>query len=186
MNEIVEGEEDLESEIQESIETQRQDLKELCLDMHLKFEDLKSTKEESKLTVLDLEKCMRADSDRLKAEKKKRLDEFKQYSLTEANLCEKLKEKKIDFRVNVPSEADIITLKQQCKELEKLFEKRKAQMIKLKDEILDLYNDLDISRTESFADMIVFESIDEIPLGNDDIQKVWEFHPIPYIYIILI
>lgn len=125
--------------------------------------------------MIDQEELLREETRRLGAEKKRRLEDYKRLATTEANLCEKLGEKKTVLRANVPSETDINNLKKRCTELEEVYHKRKAEMNTLKETIISLTNDLEVSRSDSFAELIVFESIDELPLSEKDLVKAAEF-----------
>lgn len=51
---------------------------------------------------------------------------------------------------------------------------RKLQMSKYKDEIMKLFHDLDMSQSDSFSELIIVESIDELPLSEDDLIKAKE------------
>lgn len=172
VDEIVEGEEELEDNILESIEEQKTALKNLCFDLSLRYEDLKSARSGATMTILDLDQCLRGEIERLTAEKRKRLDEFKKYLAIESDLCDTLVLKKTEQRLNIPSESDIENLRQRCKELEKLLVKKRAEMEKIKEECVALTNDLEISRSDTFAELILLESVDQMKLADEDIQKV--------------
>lgn len=140
--------------------------------MQLRYEDLKSTRAGGTMTILDLDQCLRGEIERLNVEKRKRCDEFKQLAAVEAELCHKLVLKKTEQRLNIPSESEISNLRQRCKDLEKLLAKRRAEMEKIKEECVSLTNDLEISRSDTFAELVLLESVDEMQLGEADIQKV--------------
>ena len=40
-----------------------------------------------------------------------------------------------------------------------------------KDEIVQLFHDLDMSQSDSFSELIIYESIDDLPLSEDDLER---------------
>jgi hypothetical protein len=172
VDEIVDAEADLEDQILENIEGQRTALQNLCFDLQLRYDDQKSARSGDSMTILELDQCLRGEIERLNVEKRKRLDEFKQLSAIEGELCDKLVMKKTELRLNIPSESDITALRARCKELEKLKVKRRGEMEHIKEECITLSDDLELSRSDTFAELILLESVDEMSLGEADIQKV--------------
>lgn len=170
--EIIESEEELEGNILQSIEDQRLQINELCLELSLKPSELKLKKAKSMLEEDDI---LRAELRNLEAEKHKRLDEYNKLVIVENEFSSKLCIDPVEKRNTVPSQKMLNDLSARITELTQLCKKRKEEMSSLKEEIINLNEDLEMSRSDSFAEMIVMESIDEIPLGEDDLKRTREF-----------
>jgi hypothetical protein len=172
---VMESEQDLEENILESIEQNKLQIKEMCIELHLKYDDLKVFNQTQKLTILEEDELLRVEHKRLQEQKKKRLDQFKQLSKIEGELCSKLGMKKLDIRSIVPTEQELNNLDKHIKELEKVYQERRSQMEDLKEEIVHLSEDIDMSRSDSFAELILFESVDALSLSEQDINRALTF-----------
>ena len=69
----------------------------------------------------------------------------------------------------------MVALKARIKDLEKLLRQRIEEMSALKEEIVSLSEDLDMSGSDSFAEIILFESVDVMSLGEADLNRAVEF-----------
>ena len=126
------------------------------------------------MTIIDQDNLLRTEFKRLQAEKKKRVGEYRQLVTQDHSLCEKLVLKRTEPRAHVPSETEIQALVKRVDELRNLLEKRKADMNALKHEIVNLSEDLELSQSDSFAEQLIFESIDELKLGEEDLKRAYE------------
>lgn len=128
-----------------------------------------------KLSLLEKEEAYKTEYKKLEKEVKKRIDEHEILLNEEKKLCEKLSlEKTENTPGNIPSEVDLNNLKKRIAELEKLSEYRKREMIKLQIEITQLNQELETSRSDSFVEAIIFESVDNLNLGEQDMEKAIE------------
>ena len=150
----------MEGNILQSIEEQRLLINELCLELSLKPSELKLKKANS---ILEEDDILRAELKNLESEKKKRLDEYNKLVIVCIDPVEK--------RNTVPSQRLLNDLSARITELTQLCKERKEEMSALKEEIIQLNEDLELSRSDSFTEMIVMESIDEIPLGEADLIR---------------
>lgn len=169
---IIESEEDLEQKILDSIEEQRLLINELCLELSIKPSELKLKKARS---VLEEDEILRIELKNLQSEKKKRMDEYNKLVNKENELCQKLALEPTERRLTVPSEQQLSYLSNRIKELSDLRDQRTQEMLKLKQEIVELTEDLEVSRSDSFIEMIVMESADVMPLGEADLKRSKEY-----------
>jgi hypothetical protein len=158
----------LEGNILQSIEEQRLLINELCLELSLKPSELKLKKANS---ILEEDDILRAELKNLESEKKKRLDEYNKLVIVENEFATKLCIDPVEKRNTVPSQRLLNDLSARITELTQLCKERKEEMSALKEEIIQLNEDLELSRSDSFTEMIVMESIDEIPLGEADLIR---------------
>jgi len=154
----------LEGNILQSIEEQRLLINELCLELSLKPSELKLKKANS---ILEEDDILRAELKNLESEKKKRLDEYNKLVIVENEFATKLCIDPVEKRNTVPSQRLLNDLSARITELTQLCKERKEEM----EEIIQLNEDLELSRSDSFTEMIVMESIDEIPLGEADLIR---------------
>lgn len=173
--EILENEEELESKIRENIEDYHKKIRDICFKLHIRYDDLKLLKNIDTLNLLEKEEAYKTEYKKLEKEVKKRLDEHEILLNEEGKFCEKLSLDKTEHTPgNIPSEVDLNNLKKRITELEKLFETRKRQMIQLQIEITELNQELETSRSDSFVEAIIFESVDNLNLGEQDMEKAIE------------
>jgi protein regulator of cytokinesis 1 len=118
---------------------------------------------------------LRKEYKRLLAEKKKRVDEYKSLLTQEHSLCEKLVVKHTEHRLHVPSDAEIQALVKRVEDLGRLYDERKSEMYTLKREIVALSDDLEISQSDSFAEQLIFEKIEDLAMGEADLRRAREF-----------
>ena len=156
---IIANEQDLEDQILETIEEQKEKLEMLCIELKLKHDEVlkQANLKSTKLSVLEEDELLRNEIKRLEAEKSKRLEEYHALATSEAKLCDKLVVKKSEKRVGIPSDPELVALKARIKDLEKLLRQRIEDMGALKEEIVSLSEDLDMSGSDSFAEIILFE-----------------------------
>jgi protein regulator of cytokinesis 1 len=147
----------------------------MCFELQIRFEDLKPLRALSTMTTLDKDDVLRKEAKRLQAEKKKRMDEYKALINQEHALCDKLVVKRSEVRMHVPSEGEIHALIKRVDELHKLYEERKREMNSLKAEIVSLHDDLEISQSDSFTEQLIFEKIEDITVGEKDVQRARDF-----------
>lgn len=167
MNTVIAGEEDLEDSIKERVKENRAQMRALCFELALKHDD----KFAKGLTMLDEEKTLRERVRILHTEKKKRLDEFKVLAVHEKAMCDRLKLKETELKTNVPTETEIEKLRQRNTDLETLINDRQVEMSRLKNRIHQLFQDLDMSNEDSFAEAIIGESEEDLPLSEGDIAR---------------
>jgi protein regulator of cytokinesis 1 len=175
VDEIIESEEELEEKIIHSIEQQLATIKEHCFELQIRFDDLKQLKTLSEMTIIDQDELLRKEAKNLHEEKKKRMNEYRKLIQNENELCEKLRMKKSDMKSHVPSESEIKSLETRIHDLQEFYEERKREMHALKDEIVQLSNELETSRSDSFAEMIIYESLDDLKMGEEDLRRAIEF-----------
>lgn len=171
-HDIIDSEEDLESEILRSIEEQKLLLNDLCIELSIKPSELKLKKAKS---VLEEDDILRAELKNLEAEKHKRLSEYNELVIVENKFSKKLCLDSYEKRQTVPSQKQLNELGDRINELTELFKQRKEEMEHLKNEIIELNDDLEMSRSDSFAELIIMESIDDVPLGSNDLKRTKEF-----------
>ncbi len=116
MNSILESEEDLEEDIRNNIDQHRQNLKTLCHELCVQFDDKFATN----CTMMDEEKALRDKLKDLQFEKNKRVEECNRVSKIEAELCELLDAKPMTIISAVPKESEMNALKAYVKKLEKM------------------------------------------------------------------
>ena len=172
---VMESEQDLEEKILESIEQNKLQIKEMCIELHLKYDELKVFNQKQKLTILEEDELLRVEHKKLQEQKKKRLDQFKQLSKIENELCSKLGMRKLDIRSIVPTEQELNNLDRHIKDLDKVYNERKSQMEKLKEEIHQLSQDIEVTRSDSFAELILYEQVEQLSLSEEDINRALEF-----------
>lgn len=173
---LVCNEEELEQNILASIDNCKLQIKEMCNQLHLKYDELiKPLITKKNLSMLEEEELLRSENKKLQEKKKKRMDQLKVFTKTEAELCEKLVLKKTHITSVVPTEQELQSLEKRIKELEQLLKQRMATMNGLKEEIMQLAQDLETSRQDSFAEIILYESVDAMTLGELDIEKAIEY-----------
>jgi hypothetical protein len=174
---IIANEQDLEDQILETIEEQKEKLEMLCIELKLKHDEVlkQANLKSTKLSVLEEDELLRNEIKRLEAEKSKRLEEYHALATSEAKLCDKLVVKKTEKRVGIPSDPELVALKGRIKDLEKLLRQRIEDMGALKEEIMKLSDDLDMSGSDSFAEIVLFESVDVMSLGEADLHRAVEF-----------
>ena len=127
------------------------------------------------MSIMDEEAYLRRHAKHLEAEKTRRVDNFAKLASVEAELCAKLKMSKTQLIKSIPSEVDISNIASRVKELEKEHAQRMDKMCELKQEIMSLSEDLDLSHTDSFAEEIIFEEVEKISLGDQDLERAGEF-----------
>ena len=127
------------------------------------------------MSIMEEETHLRKEVKRLDAEKSKRVESFQKLAVVESALCEKLKMMPTQMVKSIPSENDINTLASRIKDMEKEKEKRLAQMSECKEKIMLYSNDLELSRSDSFAEQIIFEAAETMSLGVDDLERASEF-----------
>jgi hypothetical protein len=173
----LDAENDLEDDILRSIDEQHADIKDICMEMHLKYEELPAIKQikQQMPSILLQDEMLRNELKRLSEHKNKRLEALKKLTKAEAELCSKLGLKKSEIRSIVPSEAELNSLDKRIKDLDMLLGERKQKMQKIKDEVTELSQDLDVSGSDSFAEIILFESIDEMQLSEAELSRAGEF-----------
>lgn len=169
---IIESEEDLECNIQNSIAEQRQRLNELCLELFMKPSELKMKQPKS---ILEEDEILSAQLKHLEEEKHKRLDEFNKLVIVENKYSKRLCIDPVEKRKTVPSQKMLNDLDGRIKELTRLCQERSQEMAQLKEEITQFSEDLDLSRSDSFAELIIMESIEDMPLGDEDLVRTREF-----------
>lgn len=171
-HDIIDSEEDLESNILASIDEQKTLINKLCLELSIKPSELKLKKAKS---VLEEDDILRSELKNLEAEKHKRLDEYNKLVIIENEFSQKLCVDPVEKRDTVPSQKMLNELSERITELTELCKARTEEMTALKEEIIQLSNDLELSRSDSFAELIIMESIDDMPLGSDDIKRTQDF-----------
>lgn len=171
LNELVEGEEDLENEILSRIEEHKYLIGSLCAELSIKTSDLKINKFNS---VLEEEDTLRTELVNLEKEKHKRLDEYNKQVIIVNELSVKLCVAPVEERILVPSQKLLNELSERIIELTELTKERKNEMTSLKNEIVQLNLDLDMPTNGEFSDMIMAETIEKIPLGADDLKQARE------------
>jgi len=167
-HDIIESEEDLETQILTSIEEQRQAINELCIEMSIKPSELKLKKAKS---VLEEDDILRAELKSLEAEKFKRLDEYNKLVIIENRFSQKLCIDPYEKRTTVPSQKMLNDLSSRIEELQELCQQRREEMAVMKEEIMRFSEDLELSRSDSFAELLIMESIDDVPLGDEDLKR---------------
>ncbi|CAF1006146.1 unnamed protein product [Brachionus calyciflorus] len=173
--EILENEIILEEKIMENIEGYHRKIKDICFKLHIKYDDLKLIKNVDTLSLLEQEDAFKQEYKKLEKEVKKRVEEYKILLNSESKLCDKLVIKKTEYTEgSIPSEHDINSLKKRIDEYEKLVQTRRREMSELQIEIADLNQELETSRTDSFIENIIFESVDNITLSDKDMKKAYE------------
>lgn len=182
VDDMISNELELKEQIETSIEKQKKQINEICYELQRGFEELKSLKTLESLPMLEKDDLLRKELKRLQAEKQKRLDEHKKLTDQEDELCEKLNEPRLiikkassSSRHTVPSEAELSALSAHIIDLNKILDDRRRKMITLQNDIVTLNSELDMSKSDSFAELIVFESIDKLPtLSISDLQRAEE------------
>ena len=173
--EILENEEVLEDKIEENIDVLHKKIKDICFKLHIKYDELKLIKNIDNLSLLQQEEAFKIEYKKLEKEVNKRVEEYEHLLRNEAQFCDKLRVKKTEFtKGSIPSEHDITSLQKRIDELEKLVQTRKREMIQLQQEITDLNQELDTSRSDSFVEAIIFESVDNLTLSDEDMRKAIE------------
>lgn len=173
--EVLDNEEILEGKIEENIDDYNKKIKEICFKLHIKYDELKLIKNVDSLTLLEQEEAFKQEYKKLEKEVKKRLDEYEALLDTECKHCEKLVIKKTEYtKGSIPSEHDIVALKKRIDDFEKLIQTRKREMTQLQVEIGNLNQELDLSRSDSFVENIIFESVDNITLSDKDMRRAIE------------
>ena len=167
---IISGEQELEREIAEGIETKRQKIKLLALELRAEYDDSKFGKNLSKL---DEDEVLKKELHRLEAEKTRRIDDYKKLAVIEKEFCDKLDLKRT-ILTHVPSEFEMINLRNRIKELEKTCAERKKEIAKIKENIESFCEELDLSHSDSFTEMVLFESIDIVPLSDEHMKRAHE------------
>ena len=177
LEDLVDGEEDLEEKILDDIKCQMATIKTLCFDLQIKnAEDPKNKPANFKpRTIMDEEAYLRKEVKRLEAEKTIRVNNFKKLALIESNLCETLKMVRTQMTKNIPSEADIARLATRIEEMERERVQRLAKMTEYKEKCICYNNDLDVSQSDSFAEQILFEEPATMSLGDKDLGRASEF-----------
>ncbi len=165
---MIGGEEDLEQRILINIDEQRQMINELCIEMSIKPSELKLKKANS---ILEEDDTLRTELKRLEAEKFKRLDEYNKMVLVENKFSKKLCIDPYEKRTTVPSQKLLNELSSRIEELQEICKQRRKEMTIMKEEIQRFSEDLDVSRSDSFVELLIMESIDDMPLGDDDLKS---------------
>ena len=155
-----------------SIEEHKQLITELCIEMSITRSELKLRKPKS---MLDEDEILRAECNSLEAEKHKRLDEYNKQVVVENELSRKLRIDPVEKRQTVPSQKMLNELSSRICAFKKLVEERTRAMATMKEDIVKLSEDLELSRSDSFAELIIMEPIDEMPLGEDDLKREYSF-----------
>jgi len=90
----------------------------------------------------------------------------------EEKLCQRLKLKTTELLKPVPNMDDLSQLNTRIKDLNALAEQRMVEMNRLCEEIAKLHQDLpNVSRNDSFVEGILFDSTEELPLSEEDINR---------------
>ena len=101
MDGIIADEENLEQKIKSSIEQQLKSIKELCFELQIRMDDIKSVKNLSAHTIIEQDESLRKETKKLHAEKKKRMEEYTNMIELEHDLCKKLVVKKTEPKTTV-------------------------------------------------------------------------------------
>lgn len=160
---IYDAEEELEEKICESIKTNRFTIRNLCIDLNLKYDDDYAKGK----TMLEEDKMLSDLKKQYQSIKTERLEHLKELVYKEHQLCEQLKTRETIIKSKVPSDTELDGLKSRIKELEELLIKRKKEMEKYKHEAMRLCDELE---SDSINDNIIYLSVDELPLGEDDLH----------------
>lgn len=165
--EIIESELDLEEDILKEIEEKLKKLKLVCLELHVECTE---AMQGTKLSKIDQDELLKSELAKLEAEKSRRVEEASLLLTKERELCEKLDFKRSVLPV-VPSESEMNQLKNRIKELEKIRAERMREIASMR-ETIDFYmHELDLSHSDSFGEMIIFESADTLPLSENHIKR---------------
>ncbi|RNA45060.1 regulator of cytokinesis 1 isoform X1 [Brachionus plicatilis] len=177
---MLENEETLQSDIEKSIDDFRKKIRDICFKLHIRYDDLKFPKNIDSLSILEQNEAYKKEHKNLEKEVKKRLDEYKTLLSEESKLCLKLSLDNTEpVQSSIPSETDLDNLKHRITELQTMFESRKRTMIQLQSELNELCQELDTSRSDSLfshcdIEAIIFESADNLTLGDHDMDQVTE------------
>jgi hypothetical protein len=169
LDNIVEGEDILEDDIKDQIEAHKELIAKLCFD--LQITNYKFTSSSKLPSIMDEETHLLAEVKRLDAEKKIRVDNFKRLASVESDLCDRLKFAKTKLVKNIPSECDIAALSARINELKKMCASRLEQMGGYQQRLVELYQDLDVSGSDSFAEHVLYDSVEDLPLSDEDLKK---------------
>ena len=177
LEDLVDGEEELEEKILDDIKCHMATIKTLCFDLQIKnAEDPKNKPANFKpRTIMDEEAHLRKEVKRLEAEKTIRVNNFKKLALVESSLCDTLKMVRTQMVKNIPSEADIAKLATRIEDMERERVQRLAKMTEYKEKCVCYNNDLDVSQSDSFAEQILFEEPATMSLGDKDLERASEF-----------
>lgn len=141
------------------------------MELGLKYDESKISKQK---TILLKNEWLNKELTKLETERESRMTELERLTSIEKRLCQRLKCKHTELTRSVPTQEDLSNLASKVNELELIAEKRNQEMIKYCEEIKHLYEDLDISKTDSFVESIIYDSSDELPLSEQDIISAKE------------
>ncbi|XP_070541094.1 protein regulator of cytokinesis 1-like [Ptychodera flava] len=168
LDEMVSEEEGLRQKLLKSVESCGQELLKLCLEL-----SLAPYEPEENLTVLQLEKDLRTQVDKLSKVKHDRLQKLKKLKETEQHLCDVLCTTPYYVPTgSVPSEEQLETLQEHIDSLKSEKEKRSNIFTKTKQNIIVILEDLEQCPNTSFERDIVCEEEDSFLLSSENMAAL--------------